>query len=214
VSEIVTREDFKLAIGGTVADPAEELDLLLDRVEADFKDDIGQDKLMRSTYTAEKYRGNGYRSLQLKRYPLQTVTSVTLADESAINPADPLQLEYLTGVQSDGILYLHNRVWTKRSDKLFNITITYDAGYEPTTIKTDLQGARAVIIAAAVLAYRENQAAKRDTTKLSQAFMSGSIAYLQPSERVVDPQSEFYRTHWRPVVARHRRQSPIEVMTG
>lgn len=76
-----------------------------------------------ATYTAETYDGNGCDVLYLKQYPINSVTSITLDDET-VDAADYT-------VEDTGIYYEDG--WTAGRR---NIAVTYNAGY--TTIPADL----------------------------------------------------------------------------
>ena len=84
--------------------------------------------------------------MKLRQYPLITLTSVALEDESAIDETsdDVIRFETDPRAFEPGLLVLVSRVWTKPTSKILNVTVTYDAGYVSSSIETDIPDVWAV----------------------------------------------------------------------
>jgi hypothetical protein len=202
MGDIVQTSDLKTALRITVSTYDAELAQLIARVEGRFQGEIGQN-LATATYTSQRYTGDGQSFLQLRQYPLQTLASIAIEDESAITVSDEDVIRYTTGTGSDGVLYLMTRLWTK--GKINNITATYDAGYEASTIATDIADVWALLLdAASDLWYDADQ--KRQGIK-AQSHMSGAVTYFTEGSR----NSDWYNYSWLPVVQKYMRRHAAAV---
>jgi len=203
--DIVVLADLKTALRITDSTYDTELTQILNRVEKRFQGEIGQTKLVQTTYTGEKYSGDGTTILVLRKRPLQSLTSIAIEDESAITHTDVDVLRYVTGIHPDsGTLELVNgRVWTRRDP--FNITVTYSAGYVSTTISSDIPDVWELLLDTASQLYTDMDVRRKGVS--AQTHMSGAVTYFTEGLK----SSSWYEERWEPVVRRHKRWVPVAV---
>ncbi len=152
---IITKADYKTIKGISGTDYDARLDALIPMAQAMLEKWSGR-KFDPATYTDEKYDGPGAASIQLKNYPVKSLTSVeyvdTLGNESTID-ATSYTCDPLTGIikfqpSRNGRL-LVTREWDEVVVPDYigdcpqfieghqNIQVTYSAGYD--TMPPDLQ---------------------------------------------------------------------------
>jgi len=210
MGDILTRAELKTALRITDTDQDVELDQIIDRMESRFQGAIGQ-KLLSTTAT-EKYTGNNRRELLLRRWPLITLTSAAVENESAINVADLNDIRYETGVGSPnsggtpGILTLVRRLWTYDPSRPLNVTIVYAAGHS--AIKNDLPEVWELILDAATQLHSDMETVRKGGVS-AQGFMGGSISYFV--QRLFS--GPFGKERWNPLVEKHRRR-PVLLGAG
>jgi hypothetical protein len=206
MADIVTAAEVKTALRLTESTYDTEITQLIDRIEARLQDDC-QRRFKKATYTGELYSGDGTPYLMLRHYPLRTLTSAAIEGESAIAVADTSVIRYQTGAEADGVLTLMARTWTK--DKPDNVTVTYDAGFEVASIKTEAPGVWELILDAVLHLWQDMLNRRRGVA--SQSQMDGSITYFDP---VLSISGDFYRLRWNPIVMRYRKRRSMVTSTA
>jgi uncharacterized phiE125 gp8 family phage protein len=118
IVELAEMRAFLNITDSTMTDKDTLIESLLDAYNDMIEDYLGV-PCINSTYTAEKYDGDGTDTLFLKRYPIVSVTSLTL-DAAVMAAADYL-------IYADkGFIRYDNGIFTKDYQ---NISITYVAGH-------------------------------------------------------------------------------------
>jgi hypothetical protein len=187
---IVTLADFKTAIG-TTANPDAELQQMLDRVDGMIFGEVGQ-VLTTTTYTDEEYSGNDTPRIALAKYPITTLTSVTIENEAAVT-VNSATIRVVSGVL---IEFVNGRIFPRVKPN--NVKVTYTAGYS--SIKTGLPEVWTLAIETATMLYSDAKAVKTGVS--SQSFMDGSISFFTKESF----RSEFVRNRWDRVLGKYRRK--------
>jgi len=130
---LVTLPELKIALG--IALDTTTYDIALTHIINDVTDEIERicngRRFASTAYTGERYNGNNEKFLFLRNYPIISVSSVTMDDEtvtaaSAYTDYDKYWIEpILNGSKYEGVLFLENK-WNK-GDR--NIVISYTGGY-------------------------------------------------------------------------------------
>jgi len=210
MGDILTRTDLKTALRITDTEQDVELDQIIDRMESRFQGAIGQ-KLLSTTAT-EKYTGDNQRALILRRWPIVTLTSATVENESAIDVANTNVIRFETGpgpVNSGGtpaILTLVYRLWSYDSIRPLNVTIVYAAGHS--AIKNDLPEVWELILDASTQLHSDMETVRKGGVS-AQGFMGGSISYY--TQRLFS--GPFGKERWDPLVQKHSRR-PMLMTAG
>ncbi|HNX82476.1 MAG TPA: phage head-tail connector protein [Candidatus Omnitrophota bacterium] len=146
-SELTTLANVKTALSIVNTDDDAYLNSLIARV-TDEAETYCRRKFADATYT-EKYDGNGCQSMQLKQYPITSITSVhddldrAFLSDTLIDSDD-----YVFDAES-GILTLD---WSIFSRGVQNIQVVYNAGY--TTMPQDLEQAAIMLVSSYYLAFK------------------------------------------------------------
>lgn len=142
-----TRAEVKSYLGIASSNTTDDslLDALLLRTTKLIQNYTGRD-LLQTTYTDERYDGDGERDLHLLAYPLITLTSVyddpdrdfdseSLLDEDTSDVEGHYIIIRKGFVENPGIIRRVDGVWAKGDQ---NIKVTYVAGYADANIPKDL----------------------------------------------------------------------------
>lgn len=204
MADLVSVSEVKVALRIAAGDSTYDAELtqIIDRVEARLQGDCKR-HFKKATYTNEVYDGTGTRYLQTRNYPLRALTAAAIEDEAAITVGDTDQIRYRLGAEAPGLLILGRRYWTKGTN---NVTLTYDAGFEVASIKTEAPALWDLILDASCQVWQDMINRRRGVQ--SQSQMDGSISYFDPifllSER-------FYTLRWKPVVMAYRHVRGIAI---
>jgi hypothetical protein len=206
MADIVTAAEVKTALRITETTFDSEIGQLIDRIEARLQDDC-QRRFKKATFTSELYSGDGTPYLVLRHYPLRALTSAAIENEGAITVADASVIRYDIGAEADGLLELQARAWTLA--KRNNVMVTYDAGFEVASIKTEAPGIWDLILDATVHLWQDMVNRRRGVQ--SQSSMDGSITYFDP---VLSISKDFKSIRWDPIVNRYRRRRSLVTSTA
>jgi hypothetical protein len=201
--DIITLSELRTKIRVGTGNDAE-LTQIIAEVEAAFQGAIRQNLI--STAYIEVRTGNGAQVLNLYRYPVVSLATVAIENESNVTLTSD-HIRYGTGVDSDGSLELVSRVWSVGAPR--NITVSYTAGYaNQAAVKAAMPDAWAALLDAAAQSWFDMKS--REKGIASQSYMDGSISYFG-----IESLSERFREgRWDPVVKKYlrRRSMPIGAM--
>lgn len=202
MGDIVALSELRTKIRRPTGDDAELNQIILEAEEA-FQGAIGQ-KLIATNYT-EVRSGDGRAFMSLKRYPVNTITSITLTGEPDI-VLDATSIKFTTGVTSDGVLKLLRRTFTKGEPD--NITVTYNAGFaSQAVIKATMGDAWSVVLDRCAVLWMDAQTGQKGVQ--AQSYMDGSITYMaDPAWR------RKHETRWRETAGRYQRRLPSAMAVG
>jgi hypothetical protein len=191
----VTVAEVKTALRITDTSQDTELSQIIDRVEARLQGAMNR-QLALASYT-ESYCGTGTRELLLHSYPLRDLTAVTIEDGEVIDVDDTDQIRYAEGVHAPGVLILQASVWP-RGD--FNVSVEYDAGYDPAAITTEAGDIWEGILDISAHLWQDMLNRRRGVQ--SQSSMDGSITYFDP---LLSMSEAFRRIRWDPLVKKYKQ---------
>lgn len=137
------------------------LQIIIDSVIAQVKQELGGCDVVKGTYTSEEVSGTGYSWLDLKHWPILTVTAVTDVDGNT----------YTVGVTNDYTIEDYclraTGTWAKGFE---NFIVSYTAGRA--TIPRDI-----VLVCYELIAAKFKQMKMSLQGESSRNFPDGSIAY-------------------------------------
>ena len=188
---LATEADLKLHLdfkGGTEND--ELFELLLAAVSDEFEEDTRR-KLLRATYTAERYRVAAFiqTDLALRQYPVDPDFTMTVVEGATTLTAAQFRLEGTDPHAPSRLVRLTNArpsVW-QQSD----VTITYRAGWDPVP-----RSVRLAVVEHA--AHRYNQTSRSGRSQLGLASKTPDGA---ATESYVDE-----LLYWKAAVGRFQRR--------
>ena len=148
-----------VAQSATTYDPP--LQVIIDSVIAQVKQELGGCDVVKGTYTSEKVSGSGHSWLDLKHWPILTVSSVTDVDGGV----------YTVGVTNDYTIedfcLRSTGTWAKGHE---NFIVSYTAGRA--TIPRDI-----VLVCYELIAAKFKQMSMKLQGESSRNFPDGSVAF-------------------------------------
>jgi len=143
------------------------LELLIDSISTLFDNYTGRN-LIKATYTAIYFDGNGEKELQLPNWPVDTASDFTLYED------DVLLTE---GIDDDFVLYetagyvrKYGGVWL---DAPKSIKLTYSAGYAIASVPADLK-----LAVYKQVAHEFHKQANREWGKENRSMPDGSVSLI------------------------------------